>query len=353
MKLNLQKSFFDFEKKELLTHGKLKLTSFKYPSGVEAILVEGARTSFIFTPFKGQQVWHLVVDGEEISMDTEVKEPKDTMVYLKNYGGFLYHCGVISFGAPDAEHPHHGEIPNEIYDTAYVTAGCDEGGNFITLGGSLEHNTAFVRRYRFSPEIKLYEDGTVLKVSVRLENLRNYPMEYMYLCHINFKPMDGAKLIYSAKEDHEHIKIYGSCGSPEFESYQEALKKNISLMNDVGAKGQCYDPELCFGIKYEADCDGRAYTLQDTGNGACYVSHPANILTNGVRWISRTKNESAMGMVLPATAEHIGYQNAKENGQLKILGANETLEFYMEAGYLDAPAASEIKAKVQKILERS
>lgn len=351
MKLNLQKSFFDYQPKLLLTHGNFKITAFRYESGVHALEIENKRCSFIFTPFKGQQIWHFTVDGREISMDTTVKEPNDASIYLKNYGGFLYHCGVISFGAPDSEHPHHGEIPNEIYNSAYIECLEDEKGKYILLGGELLHDTAFVRKYRFAPVIKLYEDGTVFKINVTLENQRAYPMEYMYLCHINFRPFDGAKLIYSAKRDSEHIKVYKADGTKALTDYMDALEKDPSLMDTVGAPGQCYDPEICFGIKYSGDETGRAYTLQYEENGACFVSHPTDVLSNGVRWISRTNNEDSMGMVLPATAEHIGYANAKEKGQLKVLAPNETLSFYMEAGYLDKPCADKVKEKIENILK--
>lgn len=349
MKLNLQKSFFTETKKELLDHGNFKISAFKYSSGVEALEIENEKCSFIFTPFKGQQIWHFKVDGREISMQTTVKEPQNTMTYLENYGGFLYHCGVISFGAPDATHPHHGEIPNALYDSAYIICGEDEKGKYICLGGELNHDTAFIRRYRFSPEIKLYENSSLFRINVKLENLRGYPMEYMYLCHINFRPFDGAELISSAKYDLEHIKIYRTEGSKSLTDYMDNLEKDLTIMNKVGAKGQCYDPEICFGIKYEADENGRAHTLQYTNDGACYVSHPTDVLCNGVRWISRTNNEDSMGMVLPATAEHIGYENAKNNGQLKVLDANGTLEFYMEAGYICKADADNVKEKIKSM----
>jgi len=349
MRLSLDKTFFSDTKKELISYGSFKITAFRYSSGVEALEIENEKCSFIFTPFKGQQIWHLKVNGKEISMQTTVKEPTNSPIYLKNYGGFLYHCGVISFGAPDAEHPHHGEIPNEIYNTAYICCDEDEGGKYILLGGELYHDTAFIRKYRFAPEIKLYENSSVFKINVCLENQRAYPMEYMYLCHINFRPFDGAKLIYSAKRDSEHIKVYKASGSKELMDYMDRVEKDPQIMDAVGDKGQCYDPEICFGIKYDSDEAGRAYTLQYTDEGSCYVSHPADILTNGVRWISRTQNEDSMGMVLPATAEHIGYQNAKNNGQLKVLGPNEKLEFYMEAGYLEPKDADIVKEKIEKI----
>jgi len=351
MKINLQKNHFDSIKKNFIVHGEFKINAFSYPSGVEALEIENKRCSFIFTPFKGQQIWHFCVDGRELSMQTSVKEPQDTMVYLENYGGFLYHCGVISFGAPDANHPHHGEIPNAQYDSAYIECGEDEKGKYIILGGELNHDTAFIRKYKFSPAIKLYEDSTVFKIDVTLDNLRSYPMEYMYLCHINFRPLDNAKLIYSAPCNSENIKVYKAEGSKELMDYMDALEKNPELMNDVGHSKEVYDPEICFGIRYKGDETGRAYTLQYTDNGACYVSHPVDVLSNGVRWISRTKNEDSMGMILPATAEHIGYEHVKSTGQLKILEADSTLKFTIEAGYLDKEDAEKVKEKIENILK--
>ncbi len=351
MKLNLQKHFFTYDKKTLIKHGEFKIKAFRYESGVEALKVKNEKCSFIFTPFKGQQIWHFKVDDEEISMQTEVKEPQNTMTYLENYGGFLYHCGIISFGAPDATHPHHGEIPNAIYDKAYIKCGEDEGGKYIILGGELEHNTAFVRHYKFKPELKLYEDSSVFKIKITIENLRAYPLEWSYLCHINFKPFENAELVASTKYDNEHIKLYRSEGSPELHSYFDKLEKNFTIMNKVGGEGQVYDPEICFGIKYIPDEEGRGYTMQMTDKGACYVSHPADILTNGVRWISRTKNEDAMGMVLPATGEHLGYENAKAKGQLQVLEAEGKLSFTIEAGYIDADEAKKVKEKIDLIVK--
>lgn len=352
MKLNLQKYFFTDDDKTLVKHGEFKIKAFRCESGVEALKIKNKKCSFIFTPFKGQQVWHFTVDGEEISMQTEVKEPQNTMTYLENYGGFLYHCGIISFGAPDATHPHHGEIPNSIYDKAYLECGEDEGGKYIVLGGELEHNTAFVRHYKFKPDLKLYEDSSVFRINVTIENLRSYPLEWSYLCHINFRPYEGAELVASTRYDHEHIKLYRCEGSAELQAYFDKLEKDFTIMNTVNRAEQVYDPEICFGVRYESDENGRAYTLQDTGKGACYVCHPADILTNGVRWISRTNNEDAMGMVLPATGEHLGYENAKAKGQLQTLEADGKISFSIEAGYIDADEVKSVREKIDSILNK-
>lgn len=350
MKINLQKAFFSETKKELLSFGAFKIDAFKYASGVEALKIANSKCSFVFTPFKGQQIWHFVVGGKELSMQTTVKEPTDKDVYLENYGGFLYHCGLISMGVPDGNHPQHGEIPNAQYDSAYIACGEDEKGKYILLGGELLHDTAFVRRYVFAPEIKLYEHESLFKINVRIENKRAYEMEYMYLCHINFAPIDDAKIICSAKSDSQHIIPYNNGGSQELQDYMKRIVENPDVMTIVGQKGQCYDPEICCRVLYESDEQGRAYTMQYTDCGACFVSHPTDVLSNGVRWISRTNNEDAMGMVLPATAEHIGYEHAKATGQLKVLGPNEVLKFYMEAGFIEKEKADEYKDKIKKMI---
>jgi len=349
MKLTLQKGFFEPTEQPLISHGGITVSAFRYKSGVEALRISAKRLSFIFTPFKGQQVWHLAVDGREISMKTELDEPQSSSVYLENYGGFLYHCGLISFGVPDATHPQHGEIPNGIYKDAFIECGEDEGGKYITLGGSLEHYTVFIRRYRFSPRIKLYENGTLLNITVKIENLRAYPMEYMYLCHINFRPVNGARLYTTAGYGADSFKIYKTDISKELTDYIKRVEADPAVAELVDPKTQCYDPELCFGITHDSDENGRAHTMQYTNCGAFYVSHPTAALPYSIRWISRTAHEDSMGMVLPCTAEHLGYEYAKSNGQLKLLGPNETLEFCIEAGYLDPSEADAVKEKIISI----
>lgn len=359
MKINITKSFFADREQLLLTHGEFNVTAFKYSTGVEALRVENSKGYFIILPFKGQQLWKLNFNGTNLSMKTTINEPVPTKDYLKTYGGFLYHCGICSFGAPDEIHPQHGELPNADYNSAYISCGKDEKGKYIAVGGTADYDVAFTKKYRFSPECRLYEGETVLKISVSLENMRNDPMEYMYLCHINFKPIDGAKLICSAETDSRHIKVYRAVGENvpkekalKLNSYFDRLEKNPEIHTNVGSADEAYDPEICFGIRYSGDKNGRAYSMQyKEGFGACYVSHPTDILPYAIRWISRTDDEDSMGMVLPATGEHLGYKYAKENGQIRFLAPHERLEFYIEAGYIDGQRSEAVLKKISEILK--
>lgn len=358
MRLNLKKSMFSEKEYQLLTHGDIKVFAFKYSSGVEALRLENRAGHFVILPFKGQQIWDLHMYGKDLTMRTTIKEPVADTLYLKNYGGFLYHCGINSFGVPDDKHPQHGEIPNAEYNGAYITCGEDGGGRYVSVGGSLDYDVAFTKKYRFSPECVMHEDGGMLKINVTLENLRRTPMEYMYLCHMNFAPVDGAKLVYSAPRDGEHIKVHKivpesmpADKAAQLRGYMEEIEKNPAVMDEVGAKGQIYDPEICFAIKYKTDENGRAYTMQyKEGEGACCVIHPANVLPVGVRWISKTGDEEAMGMILPATSEHLGYEDSKKKGYLKYLAPLEKLQFCIETGYLPENEAKVTEKKINEIL---
>ena len=358
MRINLRKEFFTEKEFVLLEHGSLKATAFRFSTGVEALKVENENGFFTILPFMGQQLWDFSFCGKDLKMKTTIKEPVPNVQYLMTYGGFLYHCGVKSFGAPDATHPQHGEIPNAAYNNAYIEAGEDEKGKYIAVGGTLHYDVAFVQKYDFSPESRLYEKATIVKVNVKLENKRSEAMEYMYLCHINFRPFDNARLIYNVPRDAEHIKIHkivpedlDDKTKAKLVSYMDALEKDRSIMDKVGNDKEIYIPEICFAMKYNPDEEGRGHTMQYIeGEGACYVSHPVDALPLPVRWISRTGMEDAMGMILPATAEHLGYEDSKAKGLVKYLAGNSTLEFYMEVGFISDSDAKVIEKKINSLI---
>ncbi len=355
MIININKQMFTNKEFVLLEDKSFKISAFKYSTGVEALKAENDKGYFIILPYQGQQIWRASFMGEDLVMKTTFDEPVPNKTYLETYGGFLLHCGINSFGAPEEGYPQHGEIPNADYDSAYIKIDEDENGKYIAVGGTLEYNKSFVKRYVFHPECKLYENSTLLNIDIELENKRNTPMEYMYLCHINFHPIDGAELIYSAKYDSEHIKVYKPQEKPldrdgiKLYEYMEKIEENPVIHHKVGAEGQFYSPEMCLGIKYNADEAGRAHTMQYTDNGAFYVSHPVDVLPMAIRWISRTGVEDSMGMVLPATGEHLGYTYAKQNGQTKFLEPYGVLKYTIQAGYLDKANADCMKEKIEKI----
>ena len=80
---------------------------------------------------------------------------------------------------------------------------------------------------------------------------------------------------------------------------------------------------------------------------ATYVIHRPEELPFGVRWISRTEDEDAMGMVLPATAEHKGLKYCREMGYGRYLAKGESVCYRIETGLLDAVSAEKMEEKIK------
>lgn len=85
---------------------------------------------------------------------------------------------------------------------------------------------------------------------------------------------------------------------------------------------------------------------------AHYVAHPTEILPVGMRWVSIGADEESMGMVLPATSEHLGYIYAKKHGQVKILEGKSTLSFTIRTGLLAPDEAKEMSKKINNLMGR-
>ena len=356
-KIYLKENFFTAKETPVLEAGTLKASLFAYDSGVLAVRLQNEQGNLVMLPFMGQMIWRMNFLGKELAMKSIHDQPLPAKsVFGETYGCFLMHCGLSAMGNPTAADSHlpHGELPVAKYDEAYLVSGEDEKGKYIGLGGKFSFKRCFEHNYDFCPLVKLYEGATSVDVTVTFTNNKDLPLEYFYLCHVNHRPVDGAKLSYTADPKkivvhHEVPDGYYKEWGDKTNAYLNALDKDPSIMNEVGAAGQSYAPEIVFTCAYETDEEGNAYTMQTNPDGtATYVIHRPEELPFGVRWIARTGDEDAMGMVLPATAEHKGYLYCKERGYEKYLGTGESVCFHIQTGILTKPEAEKMQAKIKK-----
>jgi len=355
----LEKDFFQQQERNLITYGELKANLFLYPSGVHAIRLVNSRGEIIILPFQGQQVWSAIFDERELTMRSMFSVPKPTRSYLENYGGFLLHCGATAMGVPgdNDTHPLHGELPNAPYDDAYLLLGEDDRGRFVGIGGSYQHTVAFAHNYQAVPLIKLYEGQTILDVQMIITNLKRTWMELMYMAHINFQPIDNGLLHYSAKKTPETVRVRTSI--PGHIHPTAGYKEFITQLAENPEKhhrlepGLAFDPEVVFSIDYLEDEDGWAHSIQVHPDGSSdYVAHQPSVLDKGVRWISRTEDQDALGLVLPATAEPEGYSAEKTKGNIKVLGPGETFQCQMRIGRLTNSETLAVEKQIELIINK-
>jgi len=355
--INLHPDFFAETEKPFAEHEDLTVSTFRFSSGVHGLRLVNQTGQITLLPFQGQQIWHVEFYGRTLTMQSMFSEPNLTTDYLRTYGGFLLHCGATAMGVPTAEdsHPLHGELPNAPYQTAQLLIGQDEGGTYMGLTGSYQHTVAFSHNYVARPLVKLYADSSKISISISLENLKRSAMEIMYLAHVNFRPVDHGKLVYSAPCTPEHVRVRSSIPAhispPEgYRTFLDTLERQPEKHNLL-APDLAFDPEVVFFIDYLADETGWAHSMQIHPDGSAdFISHRPAELDHGVRWISRTPDQDALGLILPATAEPEGYTAEKAKGNIKVLPAGEQMTFHVEAGALSPDEAKQMEAKILAIL---
>jgi hypothetical protein len=355
--LYLQDATFAHHEQLLIRHGSLEASTFRFHSGVAALRLKNELGELILLPWQGQQIWSAAFRGRNITMKSMFDEPKPGGPYLQTYGGFLLHCGFTAMGVPAAgdSHPLHGELPNAPYHDAQLLIGADERGEYLGLTGHYKHTVAFSTNYMAEPLVKLYAGSSVFHVALTVTNLKRTPMEYMYMAHANFRPVDRSRLVYSAPCTPEKVRVRASIPShvkpgPGFREFLAELVADPAKHN-VLSPTLAFDPEVVFFIDYAADQAGWAHSMQVHPDGSAdYIRHRPAQLDHGVRWICRTPDQDALGIVLPSTAESEGYSAEKAKGHVKVLEAGGVWHCEMDAGVLTEGETEEMARAVDGIL---
>jgi len=355
--IHLSPQFFSEKEKTLVECGPLSAVAFRFDSGVSGLRLKSEAGQLVLLPFQGQQIWSAEFGGRNLTMKSMFEEPRPTREYLETYGGFLLHCGATAMGVPSKEdtHPLHGELPNAPYQEAYLVIGQDEKGPYISLGGRYQHTVAFSHNYLAEPLVKLYAGSTLFRVEMTITNLKQSEMELMYMAHVNFRPVDNGRLVYSAPCTPQHVRVRRSVPShirprPGYIEFLEELERRPEKHNLL-TPGLVFDPEVVFFIDYLTDEDGWAHSMQIHPDGSAdYIRHRPDQLDKGIRWISRTADQDALGLVLPATAEPEGYLAEKAKGNIKILPSQGQFRCEMEMGRLTPAQAQQMENKIIQLI---
>jgi len=356
--VHLHPGLFGDAERRLVSHGGLAASTFTFTGGVAGLRLANGRGAIVMLPWQGQQIWDAAFDGRTLTMKSMFDRPRPTREYLATYGAFLIHCGATTMGVPAAArgdtHPLHGELPNAPYESAFVAAGEAARGRWLAVGGEYRHTIAFTCSYSARPLVKLYEGSTMLSIAIEIENLKLTPMDLMYLAHVNFRPLDGGRLVYSAPCTATSIRVRGAPTHipvpPGHAEFLGELARDPSRHN-VFTAGQAYEPEAVLYVDYLADREGwaRSMMVHPDGYASC-IRHKPSQLRHGVRWISRTPDQDCLGIVLPATAEPEGYAAEKAKGNVLSLAGGASVRYEIEAGLLAPAEAKAEEAAIQAIL---
>jgi len=354
----LKKEFFSIRESEILKYNELRAVAFIYNTGVKAIKLINDIGYIIILPYNGQQIWDAVFEGRSLRMKSMFDEPKDVDFFLNTYGCFMMHCGAWRMGCPGPEdnHPLHGELPYAAYDTVEIIFGRDEKGEYIGITGAYSYDLAFSVHYTAKPVIKIYEKSSLIDISMEIKNRSGYPMELMYMTHVNFKPVVGGEIIQTLKWDPDHIVIRKTIPShvkvtDNFLNFLGRLEKRPELSKVIKKEDE-YKPEVAFFMNNpDVDNKGWSHFLQIHPDGSSdYIKYRPSQFDHATRWIMRTKDQEALGLALPATCDPEGYTAEKKKGNIKYIEEYGSVKFNLFAGYLNKEETQNIRDRLKNIL---
>jgi hypothetical protein len=355
--IHLRPDFFSDNEKLIVESGQLYASSFRFDSGVCGLRLTCDVGELVLLPYQGQQVWSATFNGRSLTMRSMFDQPYPTRIFLDTFGGFLQHCGITGVGGPgpDDTHPLHGELPNAPYECASVIVGEDENGPYIGLTGQFQYTVAFSHSYMAEPLVKLYAGSTLFHVSMTVTNLKQSEQELLYLAHVNFRPVDNGRLVYSAIPTPEHVRVRSSIPShikpgPGYVEFIAELgkhpEKHHILKPDLG-----FNPEAVFFIDYLPDEEGWAHSMQiHTDGQADYIAYKPDQLPKATRWISRTPDQDAIALVEAGVTEPEGYLAEKAKGNVKSIKPGEQFTCEFKIGALNAEQASNLEKKIKALI---
>jgi hypothetical protein len=343
----------------LAEQDELTASIFCFPSGVCAVRLKNSLGELTILPYQGQQIWDASLCGRRLTMKSMFDQPYPTRDFLSTYGAFLLHCGATAMGSPGFEdrHPLHGELPNAPYQTAALVFGTDEKGQYIGLTGTYRYTVAFNYNYMATPLVKLYAASSVFCVSMTIQNLKASSMPLMFLEHVNFRPVDGGRLVQTVVCNPENMRVRANIPSfmevaPGYREFVQVLQKNPEK-HLVFDPSLVYDPEIVLYLNYLADEHGWARTLQIHPDGSADVlRHHPEQLNHGVRWICRTSDQQALGME-PCTAEVEGFNAEKAKGNVRYLHGDACFTSVLEIGVLSSDATRQEELIISQTLSKA
>jgi hypothetical protein len=356
-RIQLERNSFSERQRNVCELNKLTASSFLFDSGVHAVRLENAHGHIVVLPYQGQQVWDVVFGGRRLTMSNFFPQPIASTHLLDSYGMFLYHCGALRVGNPGPQdsHPLHGELPAAPYSDAWIVMGEDEGGAYLGVSGTYHYAKAFGDTYRATPEVRLYESRTVLDISMTIENLSHYPMDLMYMCHVNFLPARNGEIVQATGWDTKDMVIRSSIPphvkpTPQFLAFMDSLQKDPGVTRIMRPEDQ-YNPEIVFYVRHlRSDAHGMTHMLQKHANGSSdYVSWNVKELDHTVRWILIHDDQKVMGMALPSTCDPEGYTAEKKKGNVRTIPGMGRVRFAVRAGSLDVAETRQMEATIRAL----
>ena len=323
MQLPLHRDQFTEAGRVVLASDAFTATAFRYPTGVEALRIDTPRGHVEVLPFMGQMLWDAAFDGLRLTIKSQFDMPRPAPTIIGTYGCLAFHSGLLRNGVPTAadSHPVHGEFPTAPMDEA----GLEIDGDTLRVTGRRDHIEGFGPHNRATPSVTLQAGQTLFDLGMAVENRSFAPMELMYMAHVNFDFLPGARIVQPAP----------------FTPYRTRVRAAVPAHVTP-------TPELFYVRDPATDPQGLAHLLlqRPAGDGFALSYRPAEF-PKLVRWIFVNGDTEVAAFALPSTCEPEGYLAEKAKGNVRMLAPGETARFSTRLGYVDRDEAAALARNIE------
>lgn len=351
MQLPLHRDQFTEAGRVVLASDAFTAAAFRYPTGVEALRIDTPRGHVEVLPFMGQMLWDAAFDGLRLTMKSQFDMPRPAPIIIGTYGCLAFHSGLLRNGVPTAAdcYPVHGEFPTAPMDEA----GLEIDGDTLRVTGRRDHIEGFGPHYRATPSVTLQAGQTLFDLGMAVENRSFAPMELMYMAHVNFDFLPGARIVQPAPFTPDRTRVRAAVPAhvtptPDYLALIDALKDDPARMETLSEPDR-YDPEQVFYVRDPAtDPQGLAHLLlqRPAGDGFALSYRPTEF-PKLVRWIFVNRDTEVAAFALPSTCEPEGYLAEKSKGNVRMLAPGETARFSTRLGYVDRDEAAALARNIE------
>jgi hypothetical protein len=165
-------------------------------------------------------------------------------------------------------------------------------------------------------------------------------MELMYMAHMNYAYMPGARFVEPLAGARMRVRSSVPAHvkpTPEWSAYMAELSRDPSRLSSLDSPA-LHDPEIvCFFEEVPADTAGNAHFLLDHPEGsAFYTYYRPDQFSHATRWVLHNADQGVAAFVLPSTCEPEGYLAEKTKGNVRSLAGGQQALFSVSTGYLSA-----------------
>lgn len=330
-KVDLTRRFGDYNHLVGFQHYKLNNGS---ENNVEAVQVSTG-TGFRFEILRGRglDIGRCYYKEIPISFRSCVPETHPSFYeafndgWLRSYsGGLLTTCGLTSIGTPTSDEgenlPLHGRLSNICSETFSTKNTWENDDLYLEVSGSVRESKALNYNLLLERSIRAKAGTNTFHIHDKVTNEGFTDANHMILYHFNI----GYPILDKC------LKLYSKSISVE---PRDEIAKNRSEKYDEFLEPTPNYPDVVYYHNLKSDNDGECQVavINEKKSIGFYLKFLKNTLDQFIQWKFLGEGNYVIGLE-PGNAQVNGRDVERKHGRLKVLKAQESVEYDIEVGFL-------------------